>query len=457
MATGPHLACVVIGAGVVGAACARAIGRARPADSLWVVDAGEPASGATAAAAGLGTLLTKRPESLCPAAESLRLHEQWGIDHAACAPQPCDVLLLLESEADIAVADALVDQVRRYDPFVERLSPDQVRLREPSLMGRIAGGLWSPSGLRFRPREMTQAWLADAIGGVMMGPMGLQQSPPPPRARLRTEVISLHPAPDVPAGQGPRWLLRTTAGLITADQVVVAAAERTADLMRPLGWDLPLRARRGQALLTVPVDPPTSDAQSAGTDGVIEVDDALPIGGRSSTGGFRGLRAAVVAGTYPLVKLASAAPPDSPDDEGPLEYAFAAVPQADGRLWLGATRRFSRDVRLRADERIRLLHGAMSRLRGFGPELVDEEVAGLRVWSPDGLPLVGEMPGMPGLFVAAGHEGDGVTMAPLTGALIAAQGFRGRSVKRVDAGDLRPDRFGRSWVPVEPGGETQTD
>jgi sarcosine oxidase subunit beta len=44
--------------------------------------------------------------------------------------------------------------------------------------------------------------------------------------------------------------------------------------------------------------------------------------------------------------------------------------------------------------------------------------AGLRPLSPDGLPVIGET-SLPGFFVAAGHEGDGIALAPWTGKAVA--------------------------------------
>ena len=44
--------------------------------------------------------------------------------------------------------------------------------------------------------------------------------------------------------------------------------------------------------------------------------------------------------------------------------------------------------------------------------------AGLRPYTPDGLPYVGEVDQVKGYFMAAGHEGDGIALAPETGRLL---------------------------------------
>jgi sarcosine oxidase subunit beta len=45
--------------------------------------------------------------------------------------------------------------------------------------------------------------------------------------------------------------------------------------------------------------------------------------------------------------------------------------------------------------------------------------AGLRPTTTDGLPILGKVPGLSGFMIAAGHEGDGIGLAPMTGKLIA--------------------------------------
>ena len=45
--------------------------------------------------------------------------------------------------------------------------------------------------------------------------------------------------------------------------------------------------------------------------------------------------------------------------------------------------------------------------------------AGLRPYTPDGLPILGRVPVLDGFVMAAGHEGDGIALAPITGEIIA--------------------------------------
>jgi D-amino-acid dehydrogenase len=69
----------------------------------------------------------------------------------------------------------------------------------------------------------------------------------------------------------------------------------------------------------------------------------------------------------------------------------------------------------------RLLAAARPYLAGWRPEPDGplEAWAGLRPATPDGLPLIGALPGLDGVFLATGHGMLGVTLAPATADLLA--------------------------------------
>jgi D-amino-acid dehydrogenase len=68
-----------------------------------------------------------------------------------------------------------------------------------------------------------------------------------------------------------------------------------------------------------------------------------------------------------------------------------------------------------------LIAAARPYLSGWQPDPDGpvETWAGLRPATSDGLPLIGELPGHEGLFLATGHGMLGVTLAPATAALLA--------------------------------------
>ncbi len=96
------------------------------------------------------------------------------------------------------------------------------------------------------------------------------------------------------------------------------------------------------------------------------------------------------------------------------------VPKGGGFLFAGAT---VEDVGFRPRTTVRGLAGLRRMARTLVPALRRAEVAsawaGLRPGSPDGLPLLGPLPGWRNVSVAGGHFRNGVLLAPISGRLIA--------------------------------------
>ena len=112
--------------------------------------------------------------------------------------------------------------------------------------------------------------------------------------------------------------------------------------------------------------------------------------------------------------------PDGGNDAG--GHAVNMQPQTHGGCLIGSTRQFrGMDRTLNQD----LLRQSLLRAQRYAPGLAAAPIlrtwVGLRPYSTDGLPLIGPWPHVDGLWVAAGHEGLGISMAPITGLLLAQQ------------------------------------
>ncbi|CAN5557167.1 hypothetical protein BH23CHL2_BH23CHL2_22090 [soil metagenome] len=64
---------------------------------------------------------------------------------------------------------------------------------------------------------------------------------------------------------------------------------------------------------------------------------------------------------------------------------------------------------------------------------------GMRPMTPDGLPVIGRMPGSDNLFVATGHQMLGVTLAPTTATALA--GLMLGETPSTDLAPFDPIRF----------------
>jgi sarcosine oxidase subunit beta len=65
--------------------------------------------------------------------------------------------------------------------------------------------------------------------------------------------------------------------------------------------------------------------------------------------------------------------------------------------------------------------------------------AGLRPFTPDGLPILGPVKSLEGFIMAAGHEGDGIALSPITGDLMS-QSLLGKKPD-ICLDPFLPDRF----------------
>jgi D-amino-acid dehydrogenase len=96
-----------------------------------------------------------------------------------------------------------------------------------------------------------------------------------------------------------------------------------------------------------------------------------------------------------------------------------------------------------------LNHSASRYLSGLERGGSRHDWVGLRPVTPDGLPVIGPVPGIEGLFIATGHAMLGLTLGPITGKILADWIVEGEPPKvaaaagdpPVDLSALRPDRF----------------
>ncbi|MGH7594137.1 MAG: NAD(P)/FAD-dependent oxidoreductase [Gemmatimonadales bacterium] len=119
--------------------------------------------------------------------------------------------------------------------------------------------------------------------------------------------------------------------------------------------------------------------------------------------------------------------------------AFNVQPRRTGQVLIGSSREL---VGFDATINRELLGAMLGRATGFLPAL--RQMRTLRCWTgfrpatPDKLPLIGAWPELENIWIAAGHEGLGITMAPGTADIIVA-GILG-TMSAVNPEPFRPDR-----------------
>lgn len=214
---------VVIGAGVVGAACAYYAARAGA--SVVVVDRGSVAGGTTGA--GEGNLLVSDKE---PGAElDLALlssglwrglaEEVGGFEYEAKGG-----LVVAASADGLKALHDLADRQRAAG--VETRAADDVHAYEPHLAGDLAGGIFYPQDAQVQPM-LAAARLLRASGA---------------QVRTGTTVVGLSPG-----------TVRTDRGDIAAGAVINASGTWGGDVAALAGVSVPVLPRRGFILVTEPL------------------------------------------------------------------------------------------------------------------------------------------------------------------------------------------------------------
>ena len=110
--------------------------------------------------------------------------------------------------------------------------------------------------------------------------------------------------------------------------------------------------------------------------------------------------------------------------------AYEGAVRVSGTLELGA-----RGLRLSARRLTAITTAAERALPRWQLPAHPYDWAGMRSLSPDGLPYIGPVPGLDGVHLATGHGTLGITLAPLTGELLAPLVLEGRRSELLSAFD----------------------
>lgn len=135
---------------------------------------------------------------------------------------------------------------------------------------------------------------------------------------------------------------------------------------------------------------------------------------------------------------------EAPPGDWPTVTAFHGhyiVPRTGGRIIAGATREDGTgfDARATAAGLREVLDEALRVAPGLADAAFEAVRVGLRPVTADGLPVIGAVPGVEGVYVATGHGPTGLTLGPYTGRLVARL-VRGAPVEH-DLGPFDPGRF----------------
>ena len=279
-------------------------------------------------------------------------------------------LLAIENEAEMEAAKTLCSQLAAEGLPVRILDKYEVHEDEPYLAPDIVGGMETDCDGSLNP-------MALAYGLVN----GLK--------KLGAKVLTHRAVTGIGLdANGCVERVVTEGEEILSKRVVNAAGVWAAEIGKLVGLDIPIKPRQGHLLVA---------------------ERTFPVARRK-----------VMEFGYMMAKF------DSQDYVRQVtpemkKYGVALVfePTEAQNFLIGSSRRFTgMDTSCHID----VLHAMAQRAIRFFPVIKDIKVirsyAGLRPFTPDHLPIISETE-VPGFYVAAGHEGDGIGLSLITGKLIA--------------------------------------
>jgi len=350
----------VVGAGIVGAACTYYLARAGAMVKLF--DRDFPASGTSGACEGNVLLWDKDPSRDLPFAQhSLHLWRQLSQDlDRDFELDPKGSILVAEDEAGLEGAAQTVQKLQAAGVRGAVLNAEELHGEEPALADDLPGGALFPDDVQVEPRLATAALVE---GAQRHGA----------EIRLGAPVLAI-----LRGAHGRVQAIQTPTGIFPVGAVVLAAGVWTREIAASTGIDVPVFPRKGHIVVTEKI-----------------------------------------AGLFRRKLMEAAYTATVGSSQAHLQVAMVAESTRSGSLLLGSSRELSGYDRTVS---MRTISAIVSRALRFFPglEMVRwvRSYAGLRPYSPDHLPLIGPVRGAPGLFLATGHEGAGVCLAPATGELI---------------------------------------
>ncbi|WP_433163069.1 NAD(P)/FAD-dependent oxidoreductase [Kribbella sp. CA-247076] len=351
---------VVVGAGIVGAACAEALTAAGV--RVVVVDRGAVASGTTASGEGNVLVSDKEPGPELELAIASRA--EWGAVLARLPERVADVEWEDKGGVVVATTDpgplkAFAAKQRAAGVDARVITPAEAFELEPLLTRDVTIGVHYPDDAQLQPVLAATALLTAvrARGSVV---------------RSGVDALSVRTAGGRVVG------LETSDGEIACGAVLNACGPWSGAFAAAAGAPIQVLPRRGMLLVTAPLPECVRH----------KVYDADYVG-------------AVGSG------------------DAELQTSTVVESTRAGTVLIGSSReRIGYDDSLRVNVLRELARKAVGLFPFLGDVPVMRTYGGFRPYAPDHLPVIGPDPRVSGLWHATGHEGAGIGLAASTGRLV---------------------------------------
>ncbi|MGI6585353.1 MAG: NAD(P)/FAD-dependent oxidoreductase [Lutisporaceae bacterium] len=377
----------IIGGGVIGLATAYYLLKA--GKSVAVLERAEIGSGASSSCDDMILLQSKKPGiALTLAMESLEMYRdlprELGMDIGFLS---LGGMIIIEDDKQLKIMENFVKQQISYGLDVEIVDRKTLFKKQPHVARYMIASTYSKSDSQVNPLLLMRAFLHNGL-------------------RMGMDVFRHTPVIDIDR-IGDRWMLKGEKGInIECDSIVIAAGAWSAEIGKMLDIDIPIKPVKGQIAVT---------------------EQIAPIGETNCW------TAAYIASKHDPYIM-----PDRSEYDKEIGLGFAFSRTSEGNYLIGSTREnagFDKSTNFKAISRI------LEQTRKYFPIMnqvnIIRTIAGFRPGTKDGSPIIGAVDGFPGLFIAAGHEGDGIALSPITGKIMAEMVQGVGDHKRLDELNLR--------------------
>lgn len=385
-----HAEVAVIGGGIVG--CAIAYYLAESGVDCMLIEKDDIASGTSSRCDGNVTIVDKDPgfdSQMSLKSQELTIDLKKNLD-LPFEYRELGSILVCDTDEEMEAATEWVKTQNEAGLKFNVLDQKDIRNESPYFAHDIPGGLECETDSLINPYLFCYSLIDKAKQNGL-------------KLQTFTEVTNIKKDDD--------FHIETTRGTFTAKKVVNAAGIWAPFIGKMLELDLPITPRKGHIIVGSRQEP-------------VMMRNVMEFGYLMNKFGRERIVDPVTA-----------------------EYGVALVlePTESQNFLLGSSRQFAG---YDGSIDIRVVETIAQRALRFYPKMNDFNIirsyTGMRPWTPDHLPIVSEVEQVPGFYIAAGHEGDGISLATVTGKLIEEMITGKETCIPVDP--LRFDRFEKEKV-----------
>jgi len=361
-----HCDVLIIGGGIIG--CSIAYYTSKYGRDVTIIEKEEFVSGTSSRCDGNILAIDKDPgfdSQMSLVSQKLVTDLSEELEHSFEYRAPGSILVC-ESDEEMEAAQQWVNRQKEAGLPFRMLDRQDIREESPFFADDLLGGLECATDSTVNPYLLAFSLLSEA---QKFGAKAFKQ----------TEVKSMEIETD------GSFVVETTNGTFTAQQVVNAAGVWAPKIGQMLNINIPIEPRKGHIIVA-------SRQQHVGCRKVMEFGYLI-----SKFGGKRKVDALTE------------------------KYGVALVfePTESQNFLIGSSREF---VGFHTRINNEVIKCIANRAIRFYPKMADMMVirsyAGLRPWTEDHLPIISRVEHIPNYFIAAGHEGDGISLAAVTGKVI---------------------------------------